>query len=126
MPKTRPSIPLNDGVLSTFRAGVKISCEPPSVNAHHLLVLLVCGNIEGSQADSSPDRVPPPAWVHRPTNRCAINGKTKDHDDILQHHRGLSTRKVEHVGLYTPPVVMCRQHGGVHHQQIAGDEPSKW
>jgi hypothetical protein len=25
------------------------------------------------------------------TNQCAIDGKTKDHDDVLQHHYGLPT-----------------------------------
>jgi hypothetical protein len=40
MPKTRPSIPLNDGVLSILRTGVEVSCEPPGVNARRLLVLL--------------------------------------------------------------------------------------
>jgi hypothetical protein len=47
MPKTRPSIPLNDGVLSTPRARVEVSCEPPRVNDHRLIVLLVCGNVGG-------------------------------------------------------------------------------
>jgi hypothetical protein len=74
MPKTRLSIPLNDGVLSILRIGVKLSCEPPRVNAHHLIVLLFCGNIEGSKTNSSPDRVPPPSWRHRPRNWRAIDG----------------------------------------------------
>jgi hypothetical protein len=108
MPKTRPSIPLNDGVLSTLKAGVEVSCELPRVNARRLPVLLVYGNIGVSQADSRHDGVPPPAWRHRPTNRSVINGKTKDHGDVLQRHRGLPTRKVEHVGLWTPPVHKCR------------------
>jgi hypothetical protein len=120
MPKARSSILLNDGVLRTLRVGVEVSCEPPGVNAHSLLVLLVCGNIGGSHANSSPDRDPPPA-----TNRCVVDGKTKDHDDILQHHRGLPTQKVEHVGLWVPPVHKCRQRGGVHHRQITDDKLSK-
>jgi hypothetical protein len=125
MPKTRPSIPLNDGVLSTLRAGVEVSCEPPGVDARQLLVLLVCGKVGGSNADSFPDTVPPTTWRHRPTDRSVIDGKTNDHADILQHHRGLMTRKVECVGLRTPLVHKSHQHGGVHHQQIAGDELSK-
>jgi hypothetical protein len=116
MTMTRPSIPLNDGILSTLREGVKVSCEPPGVDARRLPVLLVCGNIRGLQANSSPDEVPPPAWSHRPRNRTAIDGKTKDHGDILQRHRGLATRKVKRVGLRMPPVDKCRQRGGVHHR----------
>jgi hypothetical protein len=81
MPKTRPSIPLNDGVLSILRTGVEVSCEPPGVNARRLLVLL--GTSGGSKADSSPDGVPPPAWRHHLRNRHAVNGETKDHGDIL-------------------------------------------
>jgi hypothetical protein len=126
MPKTRSTIPLNDGVFSTLWAGVKVSCEPPRVNAHRLLVLLVCGNVGGSHADSSPDGVPPPAWRHHPTNRRAVDGKTKDHGDVLQCHCGLPTRKVECVGLRTPLIHKCHQRGGVHHRQTAGDELSKW
>jgi hypothetical protein len=64
------------------------------VNAYHLLVLLVCENVKGSQADSSRDGVPPPGWRHHPRNWCAIDGKTKDHGDVLQHHHGLPTWKV--------------------------------
>jgi hypothetical protein len=55
MPKRRPTIPLNDDVLSILQTGVEVSCEPPGVNTHHLLVLLVCGNVEGSKANSSPN-----------------------------------------------------------------------
>jgi hypothetical protein len=69
MPKIRSSIPLNDSVLSTLRVGVELNYEPLRVNAHRLPILLVYGNVRGSQADSSPDGVPPPAWRHRPTNR---------------------------------------------------------
>jgi hypothetical protein len=47
MLKTRPSIPLNDGVLSILRAGVKVSCELPGVDVHRLPVLLVHGNVGG-------------------------------------------------------------------------------
>jgi hypothetical protein len=103
-----------------------VRCEPPGVNAHHLLVLVVCGNVRGRlNADSSPDRVPPPSWKHRPTNWSAVDGKTKDHGGVLQRHRHLNGRKVDRVGLRTPPVHRCRQHGGVHYRQTAGDEPSK-
>jgi hypothetical protein len=125
MPKTRPSIPLNDGVLSTLRAGVEVSCEPPGVDARQLLVLLVCGKVGGSNADSFPDTVPPTTWRHRPTDRSVIDGKTNDHAGVLQHHRGLATRKVERVGLRMPLVHKSHQRGGVHHQQIACDELSK-
>jgi hypothetical protein len=55
MPKTRPSVPLNDSVLSILRIGVKVSYEPTGVDAQRLLVLLVYGNVEGSNADSRPD-----------------------------------------------------------------------
>jgi hypothetical protein len=125
MPKTRPSIPLNDGVLSILRTGVKVSGEPSGVNAHCLLVLLVYGDIVGSKADSSPDGVPPPAWRHRPRNRRAIDGEAKDHGNIVQCHCGLPTRKVERVDLWMPLVHKCCQRGGVHHRQTAGDEVSK-
>jgi hypothetical protein len=54
-----------------------------------------------------------------------VNGKAKDHGDILKHHRGLAAQMVEHVGLRTPPVDKCHQHGGVHHRQTANDETSK-
>jgi hypothetical protein len=125
MSKTRPSIPLNDGVLSILRTGVKVSCEPPGVNAHRLLVLLVWGNVGESKVDSSPNGVPPPAWRHRPRNRRVVDGETKDHSNVLQCHRGLPTWKVERVGLRTPPVHKCRQCGGVHHRQTTGDKVSK-
>jgi hypothetical protein len=59
MTKTRSSRPLNDGVLNILRAGVEVSCEPPRVDDHRLPVLLVRRNVKGSQADSSPDEVPP-------------------------------------------------------------------
>jgi hypothetical protein len=123
--KTRPSIPLNDGVLSILQTGVEVRHEPPRVNTHHLFVLLVCGNVRGSKAGSSPNGVPPPAWRHRPRNWCVVDRKTKDHGDILQHHRGLPTRKVEHVGLRTPLVHKRRQRGIIHHRQTADDEVSK-
>jgi hypothetical protein len=125
MPKTKLSIPLNDGLLSILRAGVEVSYEPPGVNTRRLLVLLVYRNVGGSKADSSPDGVPPPVWRHRPRNWHAVDGETKDHGDILQHHRGLPTQKVERVGLHTPPVHKCHQRGGVHHRQSTGDEASK-
>jgi hypothetical protein len=47
MSKTRLSIPVNNGVLNILRARVEVSCEPPGVNAHHLSVLLIYGNIGG-------------------------------------------------------------------------------
>jgi hypothetical protein len=97
---------MNDGVLSILRTGVKVSCEPLGVNAHRLLVLLVCRNIGGSNVDSSPNGVPLPAWRHSPRNRCAVDGETKDHGNVLQRHRGLPTQEVERVGLWTPPVHM--------------------
>jgi hypothetical protein len=103
MSKTRPSITLNDSVLSTLRAGVEVSYEPHGVDPLHLLVLLVCGNIEWLNAESSLDGVPPPIW-HRATNRSAVDGKTNDHDDVLQRHRGLVTRKMERVDLWMPSV----------------------
>jgi hypothetical protein len=84
MPKTRLSIPLNDVILSILQTGVEVSCEPPRVNAYRILVLLLYGNIGGSKVDSSPDRVPPPAWSHRPRNQRVVDGKTKDHGDVLQ------------------------------------------
>jgi hypothetical protein len=99
MSKTRPSITLNDSVLSTLRAGVEVSCEPHGVDPLRLLVLLVCGNIKWSNADSSLDGVPPPIWKHRATNQSAVDEKTNDHDDVLQRHRGLITRKVERVDI---------------------------
>jgi hypothetical protein len=95
------------------------------VNAHRLPVLLVCMNVGGSQADRSHDGVPPLGWRHCPRNRCAVDGKTEDHGDVLQRHHGLPTRKVECVGLQTPPVYKCRQRGGVHHRQMARHETSK-
>jgi hypothetical protein len=79
----------------------------------------------GSQVDSSPDKVPPSAWSHRPTNWTAVDGKTNVHGDVLQCHRGLATRKVKRVGLQTPPVDKCHQWGGVHHRQTTSDEASK-
>jgi hypothetical protein len=45
--------------------------------------------------------------------------------DILQHHHGLTTRKLERVGLQMPLVHKCHQCGRVHHHQTVGDEPSK-
>jgi hypothetical protein len=116
MPKTTSSIPLNDGVLSTPWAGVEVSCEPPKVNARRLPILLVYRNVRGSHADSSPDGVRSLAWRDHPTNQHAVDGKTKDHGNVLQHHRGLPTWKVEHVDLWTPPVHKCHQHGRVHHR----------
>jgi hypothetical protein len=77
MPLTRPSIPLNDGVLSTLRAGAKVRCEPPRVNTRHLPLLLVHRNIKGLQANSSPDGVPPPIWSHRGVNRWPSMGRPR-------------------------------------------------
>jgi hypothetical protein len=95
------------------------------VNARRLPVLLVCRNVGGSQVNNSHDGVPPPGSRHHPRNRCAVDGKTEDHGDVLQRHRDLPTRKVERVGLQTPPVYMCRQRGRVHHRQMAGHDMSK-
>jgi hypothetical protein len=126
MPNTRHNIPLNDCVLSTLRAGVEVSCEPPGVHVRRLLVFLICGDVGGSNANSLYNGVPSPGGRHHPTNKSAVDEKTKDHGDILQRHRGLATRKVERVGLQTPLVDKCRQHDGVHQRQTAGgDEPSK-
>jgi hypothetical protein len=125
MPKTRPSIPLNDGILNILRARVEVTCEPPGVNAHCLLALLVCENVGGSHNDCSRNGVPPPAWRHHPRNWRAVDGKTKDHGEVLYTHRGLPTQKVECVGLWMPPVYKCRQHGGVYHRQTTGDGASK-
>jgi hypothetical protein len=95
------------------------------VSARRLPVLLVCRNIRGSQADSCRDRVPPPSWRHRPRNWCAVDGKTDDHGDVLQHHHDLPTQKVERVGLQTPSVYKCHQRGRVHHRQMVGHDTSK-
>jgi hypothetical protein len=126
MSNTRPNVHLNDCVLSTIRAGVEVSCEPPGVHAHHLPILLIRWDIGGSKANRLSDGVPPPGRRHHPTNRSAIDGKTKDHGNILQHHRALARQKVERVGLWMPPVHECRQRGGIHQQQTTVDEPSKW
>jgi hypothetical protein len=126
MPNTKQNIPLNDCVLITLRAGVDVSCEPPRVHARRLLVLLIRGDVGGLNADSLFDGVPPPDGRHHPTNSSVIDEKTKDHDDILQCHRSLTTRKVEHVPLPMPPVHKCYQRGRVHQRQAkGGDEPSK-
>jgi hypothetical protein len=125
MSKTRLIIPLNDYVLRTLWAGVEVSCEPPEVHTHRLLVLLICRNIGGLNVDSFSDRVPSLGRRHRPTNRSVVDGKTKDHGDVLQHHCGHATRKVQHVGLWMPLVHKCHQRGGVHHRKTVGDEPSK-
>jgi hypothetical protein len=90
---------------------VEVSCEPPGVHARRLLFLLIREDVGGSNADSLSNGVPPPGGRHQPTNRSAVNGKTNDHGDILQRHHGLATRKVESVGLQTPPVHKCRQRG---------------
>jgi hypothetical protein len=78
MPKTRPSIPLNDGVLSTLRAGVKVSCEPPGVNAHRLLVLLVCGNVGGGGG---------PLPIAAPTESLHLPGDTDPQTRVLSRGR---------------------------------------
>jgi hypothetical protein len=39
--------------------------------------------------------------------------------------RDLPTRKVERVGLRTPLIYMCHQHGRVHYRQMARHETSK-
>jgi hypothetical protein len=114
MHKKRVSVPLNHCVLSALQAGVKVSCEPTRVDTRRLLVHLVCRHVGGSNAGSSPDNVPPPPWRHWPTNQSVVNGKTKDHGDILKHHRGIAAHKVERVGLQTSLVHLCCQCHGVH------------
>jgi hypothetical protein len=96
MPNTKQSIHLNNCVLSTLRAGVEVSFEPPGVHVCGLLVLLILGHVGGggSNANGLSDRVPPPGGRHHPTNRSAVIEKTKDHDDIVHHHHSLATRKV--------------------------------
>jgi hypothetical protein len=125
MSNKRPNIPLNDCVLSTFRAGIEVNCEPPGVHVHRLPILLICWDVRGSKANRLSNGVPPPGRRHHPTNRRAIDGKTKDHGDVLQRHRDLAIRKVERVGLRTPPVHKCHQRGGVHQWQTTIGEPSK-
>jgi hypothetical protein len=96
------------------------------VHARRLLVLLIREHVRGSNADSLSYRVLPPGGRHHPTNRSDVDGKTKDHDDIMRRHCSLATRKVERVRLWTPPVHKCCQRGGVHQRQAAcGDEPKK-
>jgi hypothetical protein len=107
-------------------AGDEVSCESPRMHAHRLLILLIHWDVRGSNANGLSNGVPPPGKRHHPTNRSAIDGKTKDHGDVLQHHRDLARRKVEHVGLWTPPVHECHQRGGIHQWQTMVDEPSKW
>jgi hypothetical protein len=125
MSSTRPNIPLNDCVLSTLRASVKVSCEPPGVHARHLPIFLIRGDVRKSKSNHLSDGVPPPGRRHHPTNRSTVDGKTKNHGDVLQRHHNLARRKVEHVGLRMPPVHKCRQRGSVHQRQPAVDELSK-
>jgi hypothetical protein len=54
MPNTRQNIPRNDCVLSALRACVEVSCEPPGVHVHHLLVLLIHGHVGGRMTIASP------------------------------------------------------------------------
>jgi hypothetical protein len=84
MSNTRQNIPLNDCILNTLRAGVEVSCEPPGVHVRCLLVLLIHGDVRGSNVDSLPDRVPPPGGKQHLTNGSAVDGKTKDQGGILQ------------------------------------------
>jgi hypothetical protein len=95
------------------------------MHTRRLLVLLIPWDIGGSKVNGLSDGVPPPGRRHHPTNRSTVDGKTKDHGDVLQRHRDLARREVEHVGLQTPPVHECHQRGGVHQWQTAVDEPSK-
>jgi hypothetical protein len=125
MSNTRPNIHLNDDVLSTLRAGAKVSCEPPGVHAHRPPVLLIPWVVGGSKANRLSNGVPPPGRRHHPTNRSAVDGKTKDHDEVLQRHRDHPRRKVEHVGPRTPLVHECHQHGSVHQWQTVVHEPRK-
>jgi hypothetical protein len=90
-----------------------------------LLVLLIPWDVGSSKANGLRDGVPQPGRRHHPTNRSAVNGKTKDHGDVLQRHHDLARRKVERVGLRTPPVHESHQRGGIHQRQTAVDEPSK-
>jgi hypothetical protein len=85
----------------------------------------VSTSVPSSLSSSVSDVVPPPSWRHRPTNWGVINGQTQDHGNILKCHPGLTTRKVEHVGLRTPPVHKCRQRNGVHHRQTTDDDPTR-
>jgi hypothetical protein len=73
------------------------------VHVRRLLVILIRGHVGGGggNADGLSDRVPPPGGRHHPTNRSAVDRKTKDHDDIVQHHCSLATRKVESVRVDT-------------------------
>jgi hypothetical protein len=87
---TKPNIPLNDCVFSTLRAGVEVSGEPPRVHACRLPVLLIRCDVRGSKANHLSNGVPPPGRRHHPTNRSVIDWKTKEHGDILQHHRDLA------------------------------------
>jgi hypothetical protein len=103
-----------------------VSGQPPGVHARHLPVLLIQCDGRGPKANRLSDGVPPLGRRHHPTNRSVVDGKTKDHDDILQHHRDLARWKVERVGLRMPPVHERRQRGGVHQRQTAGDKPSMW
>jgi hypothetical protein len=95
------------------------------MHACRLLVLLIPWDVGRSKANGLRDGVPQPGRRHHPTNRSAVNGKTKDHGDILQRHHDLARRKVERVGLRTPPVHESHQCGGIHQRQTAVDEPSK-
>jgi hypothetical protein len=81
---TRPNIPLNDGILSTLRASIEVSCEPPGIHVRHLPVLLIPWDVGGggSKANRLSDGVPPPGRRHHPTNRSVVDGKTKDHCDL--------------------------------------------
>jgi hypothetical protein len=87
MSNTRPNITLNDCVLSTLRIVVEVSCEPLGGHACRLLVLLIWCDVGESKANRLSDGVPPLGRSHHPTNRSAIDGKTKDHGDVLQRSR---------------------------------------
>jgi hypothetical protein len=95
------------------------------VHVCRLPILLIRCDVGGSKANRLSDRLPPPGGRHHPTNRRAIDGKTKDHGDVLQCHCDLVRWKVDCVGLRAPPVHERRQRSGVHQRQAAGDEPSK-
>jgi hypothetical protein len=102
-----------------------VSGEPPRVHTHRLHVILIRCNVRGSKANRMSDGVPPPDRRHHPTNQSAVDGKTKDHDDVLQRHRDLARRKVERVGLQMPLIHEHRKRGGVHQRHTTGHEPSK-
>jgi hypothetical protein len=53
------------------------------MHARRLHVLLIPWDVGRSKANGLSDGVPPPGRRQHPTNRSVIDGKTKDHDDVL-------------------------------------------